>query len=827
MTQKGSWISLVLVITVSSLPGQAWEQKVAALLDTLYQQNDIPGLSIGIIMPNGESFAAARGWTDEAHTHPLTPNHLLQAGSIGKTYVAAIAMQLVEAGQLQLDVPVGDYLGNEVWFDSIPNARQVTVRMLMNHTSGIPEHVQESRFLSDVLKYPDKNYHPVELLRYIMGKPAHFEAGRGWSYADTNYILLGMIIEQVTRRRFYALAREYLLTPLKLYATIAAESRVIRGLANGFSMPDSPFGFEGPTLHNDTFVINPQLEWTGGGFATTPLDLARWAKILYEGGAFSPALLPEMLHGVSAKLGPNTQYGLGVIISQSPLGVTYGHSGWFPGYVSEVKYFKDDGFSIAIQFNTDDMSRVKGFARYMLPLAQLVAQNLPHESIKAFQHVNVIPMDSERVLPDQTVIVGNNKIKSIGPASTIVIPAGAEIVDGQGKFMIPGLTDVHAHFFTEQEISPKTLPLEAKLMLANGVTTARIQCGDSLYLDLRKRIDGNTTTGPDLFISCPQLVGRWPFRGLFFGKVVQTPEEAKAAIQQFAQQGYDAIKVTFFMQPPAYEAIAKEARAWGLRLTGHVGPDVGLPRALAAGQQVEHMDEFLEQLLPQDVGTNISVSGTSIWNRKAWSTVDQLDSTLIPALVAKIKAAGIAVAPTHYFLHTSFGYGQTEEEIRQRPDFKYLPEKLKEDRFGTRNFFWNDPPSEERRRQFVQLRYQLTRALQKAGVPLLCGSDSPEWFIVQGFSVHYELEEMVRAGLPPFAALQTATVNPAQYLGIHHQKGTITPGKTADFLLLDANPLEDIRNTRRIAGVCVHGQYWNRKALDALLEEAKQLNTAE
>lgn len=827
MTKKACWIIFILGMTVSSLHAQVWKQKVAALLDTLYRQNDIPGLSIGVVMPNGETFAAARGWTDEARTSPLTPEHLLQAGSIGKTYVAAVAMQLVEAGQLQLDAPAADYLGKEEWFDSIPNARQITVRMLMNHTSGIPEHVEEPTFLSDALKYPDKIYQPVELLRYIMGKPAHFEAGKGWSYADTNYILLGMIIEQVTGRRFYALARQYLLTPLKLHATVAAESRVIPGLANGFSMPDSPFGFQGSTLHNDTFVINPQLEWTGGGFATTPLDLARWAKMLYEGEAFSPSVLPEMLQGVPAKLGPNTQYGLGVIISLSALGTAYGHSGWFPGYVSEVKYFKDYGFSIAIQFNTDNMSRVKGFARYMMPLAQVAAQNLPREAVTVFQHVNVIPMDSERVLTDQTVIVNNGKIKTIEPAATAAIPTGAEIIDARGKYMIPGLTDVHAHFFTEQEISPNTLPLEAKMMLANGVTTARIQCGDSLYLDLRKRIESAATPGPDLFISCPQLVGRWSFRGLFFGKIVQTPEEGKAAVRQFAQQGYDAIKVTFFMQPPAYEAIAEEAKAWGLRLTGHVGPDVGLPRALAAGQQIEHMDEFLEQLLPENAGTAISVSGTSIWNRKAWATVDQLDSTMIPALVAKIKAAGIAVAPTHYFLHTSFGYGQTDEEIRQRPDFKYLPEKLKEDRFGTRHFFWNDPPSEERRRQFVQLRYQLTRALQKAGVPLLCGSDSPEWFIVQGFSVHYELEEMVRAGLPPFAALQTATVNPAQYLGIYYQKGTITTGKTADFVLLDGNPLEDIRNTRRISGVFAHGRYWNRKALDAMLEEAEQLGTAE
>ncbi|MBK8965141.1 MAG: amidohydrolase family protein [Saprospiraceae bacterium] len=442
----------------------------------------------------------------------------------------------------------------------------------------------------------------------------------------------------------------------------------------------------------------------------------------------------------------------------------------------------------------------------------------------AFKNVNVIPMDGDYVRSLQTVLVENGVITQMGEAAEIKIPRQAKIIDGTGKYLMPGLMDMHVHFFTEQGIASKFMPQETKIMLANGVTTARIMCGDSQYLALKKQLDQGRIPGPELVVVSPQLVGKWPFRGPFFGVIADTPEKARAAVREFKAQGYAALKITFFVQPDVYDAAVETARAEGLPVTGHVGPDVGLDRALAAGQQIEHLDEFLEQLLPDTVKQRISVSGTSVWDKKkAWPTVDLLDVSKIPALVQRIKKAGISVTPTHYFLHSSFGYGQHEDSIRALPDFDYIPASLKPDRFKAREYFWTDPPPEALRKRYISLRQHLTRALYTAGVPLLCGSDSPEWFLVSGFSVHNELQAMVEAGLPPFAALETATVNPARYLGVDEQKGTIAVGKTADLLLLTANPLDDIANSRQIEGVFHQGKYYDRKTLDKLLKEARVL----
>ncbi|MDX1942087.1 MAG: amidohydrolase family protein [Saprospiraceae bacterium] len=442
----------------------------------------------------------------------------------------------------------------------------------------------------------------------------------------------------------------------------------------------------------------------------------------------------------------------------------------------------------------------------------------------AIRNVNVIPMDSERVLPDQTVIVQKGKISEIGAASQTKIPRNATVIDGSGKYLMPGLMDMHMHFFTEQGLDAKFLPEEAKLPLTNGVTTARVMTGDSLYLDLKKKIAKGEVAGPELFVASPQLVGKWGFSGPFFGQVVKSREDAANAVRRFKKEGYDEIKITFFVYPEQYEAIVQTAKEVGLKVTGHVGPDVGLNSSLAAKQQNEHMDEFLEQLLPDTALAKISVSGTNIWNRqKAWPTVDYLEENKIKALVQKVKEAGIAVSPTSHFLHSSFSIGQSEEQIRQLPDFQYIPQSFYKARFDTRNFYWQNAPTEPRRNRFQKLRNQITKALYEAGVPLLCGSDSPEWFIVQGFSVHYELEALTLAGLSPYAALQTATVNTANYLGISNRKGTISVGKEADMVLLNANPLENIQHTRSISGVFCKEKFYDRTTLDTMLEEAKIL----
>lgn len=365
---------LLFCLLVNLVFAQKLTDRIEQHLDSLYKTSDFPGVSLAVILPNGDAIAIAKGKENVEENKVLKTSHRLLAGSIGKTVVAATALKMVEQGKLKLDEPISTYLGKEVWFDSIPNARDITVRMLLNHTSGIPEHVQNEVFLKRTAQEPNKIWSPLERIRYIFGA-ALFEAGKDWNYADTNYIILGMILEKITGEAYYDLANHLILKPSGLKNIIPSDQLELKKVATGYSQPGSPFLIEGAMIKNGKFITNPQLEWTGGGYATTPTDLARWAKYLYEGKALSKPMLDEMLAGVPSKLG-NNLYGLGVIIGESKLGKTYGHSGWFPGYVSEVKYFKDHGFAIAIQFNTDEMSKVKGFGRFVNPIAELVAADL-------------------------------------------------------------------------------------------------------------------------------------------------------------------------------------------------------------------------------------------------------------------------------------------------------------------------------------------------------------------------------------------------------------------------------------------------------------------
>lgn len=349
-------------------------------------------------------------------------------------------------------------------------------------------------------------------------------------------------------------------------------------------------------------------------------------------------------------------------------------------------------------------------------------------------------------------------------------------------------------------------------MLANGLTTVRIECGDPVYLVARKNVAEEKWIGPRLFVSSPQFVGNWPWPGKMFAMLCKTPEDAVKAVKACKQNGYDEIKITFMVKRDVYDAIIRTAKEEHIKVTGHVGPLVKLPAALAAKQQIEHMDEFIDMLLPDSsYNHGQSVSDMNLWRRKAWNTVPALDEAKIPSLVAAVKKAGIYVTPTNFFFFSCFADSIAKEDYMKRPDYAYIPSSIKEERWKVREAYWKNPPLASSRKKYKEIRMKMTKALYQAGVKLMAGSDSPEWFLVQGFSIHDELETFVSCGLSPYAALETATKNPAAYLGILGQRATIEPGKDADLLLLEANPLENISNTRLVAGV-MKGQHWFSKA---------------
>jgi D-alanyl-D-alanine carboxypeptidase len=330
---------------------EAMRQKLAEL----HRAGSFPGLTAGFMLPDGRAGGVAVGMADPVRKVAMQSSDRMLAGSIGKTFVSAVAMQLVDEGSLDIEAKISRWLGAETWFARLPNGPEITLRMLMNHTSGIPEHVYDPAFLAALHDQPERVWTPPELVAYILGKPPLFPAGRGWSYADTNYIVVGMIIERVTDRSLYEEIDSRLIRPLKLENTSPSISRVLARLVPGHVRKGGPFLIEGPTLLDGKLRINPQCEWAGGGFVSTAVDLARWGQALYGGRVLSPTALETTLAGVPARTGRGDRYGLGVQIRPSPWGLSYGHGGWFPGYLSEIEYFAGPRLAVAIQFNTDDV----------------------------------------------------------------------------------------------------------------------------------------------------------------------------------------------------------------------------------------------------------------------------------------------------------------------------------------------------------------------------------------------------------------------------------------------------------------------------------------
>jgi D-alanyl-D-alanine carboxypeptidase len=353
------------------------KKELQSKLDEWHKAGKFPGATVGVVLASGESFGLAVGYSDRDAKSPMKPDDRMLAGSVGKTFALATAMQLVKEGKIGLDDRIEKYFGKEPWFDRLPNARQITVRQLMNHTSGLVRYEFKDTFTAALKANPMKVWTPEERIAYLFGETAKFEAGKGWDYSDTNYIVLGMIIEKVTGKQFFAEAQRRLIKPLKLSNTIPQEGPRMKGVIQGYAGPNNPFGPNDEMIKDGAFVINPQLEWTGGGYASTGEDLARWAKLMYEGKAFDAGLLPQMLEGIPAPmLGRDAKYGLGVIIRQTPVGTSWGHSGFFPGYLTDMQYFPDQKIAIAVQVNTSvGQSLGKPLGRVVVELAQAIKES--------------------------------------------------------------------------------------------------------------------------------------------------------------------------------------------------------------------------------------------------------------------------------------------------------------------------------------------------------------------------------------------------------------------------------------------------------------------
>lgn len=367
--------------TVETKPaGESRASRAAILqkaLDAFREKANIPGMTAAVAFPEGEIITIYSGQADVNANIKIEDAPRMPAGSVGKTFFSALAMQLIAEGKLSLDDKIEAHLGREPWFSRLPNAKDITVRNLMNHTSGLVRYEFNNKFIDDLKKDPLRTFTPEQCIAYLFDAKAPFEAGGRFEYSDTNYIVLAMILERAAKINAYDEIGRRFIKKYNFSNTNPAVSPSMPKVAQGYAGAGNEFGNSYEMIQNGNMIINPQFEWAGGGFVTTSADLARWAKILYEGDTIPTSLQKDFYNGVPAPmLGKNTQYGLGVILWNTPDGAARGHSGFFPGYLTEVRYYKNHKLAIALQANSSDFKTIKKNPSAALkPLLDAALQN--------------------------------------------------------------------------------------------------------------------------------------------------------------------------------------------------------------------------------------------------------------------------------------------------------------------------------------------------------------------------------------------------------------------------------------------------------------------
>ncbi|HSA54405.1 MAG TPA: amidohydrolase family protein, partial [Gemmatimonadaceae bacterium] len=378
----------------------------------------------------------------------------------------------------------------------------------------------------------------------------------------------------------------------------------------------------------------------------------------------------------------------------------------------------------------------------------------------AITNVSVIPMDRERVLANQTVVVQGGRITSVGPAGGPV-PAGATVVDGRGKFLIPGLAEMHAHVPGGQA-PPELVERVLSLFVLNGVTTIRSMLGDPLHLRLRAQIASGERLGPRFVASGGPS---------FSGNSASSPGVAMQLVRDQKAAGYDLLKIHPGVPRAAFDSMAATARQLGIPFAGHVPLDVGYHRALEARYStIDHIDGFLEAILRD--GAPVTSAQSQFFGI---NLVEHVDEAKIVPLARATRAAGVAIVPTEGFLVGRYGTLPADSLVA-RPEMRYwLPNQVNQWANDKRNTDAQVPAAT--RARFLELRRKVLKALQDEGVLLLLGSDAPQLWDVPGFSIPRELGYYVDAGLTPYQALATGTINVARFFGWEAESGTIAQGK--------------------------------------------------
>jgi len=422
------------------------------------------------------------------------------------------------------------------------------------------------------------------------------------------------------------------------------------------------------------------------------------------------------------------------------------------------------------------------------------------------KNVSIISIH-DAALQIEDVLVRNGKIHYIGKLNK---NNNATSIDGSKKYLMPGLTEMHAHIPVAENGNDTLVRETLFLYLSQGVTTIRGMLGDPYHLDLKQMaIEGNILS-PRIYTSSPSLNGT----------SIPTKDEAIQKITQYQKEGYDFLKIHPGISLDVWQAVESTAKEVGIPFSGHVPIDVGIQRALDAQYAtIDHLDGYIEGLVPASKNVNPNANGFF-----GYQFTTELDLTLINALVEKTIKQNVAIVPTQT-LFTRWFSPEDPAKMMLEPEMKYMPSKTrfswrqnKERLIGDKSY------NTQQWQSFINARIALLQEMDKQGVIFLLGSDAPQVMNVPGFSIHHEMKSMAEAGISNQKIIMSGTSQPAAFFNAVEEYGQIKEGLAADFVLLNANPLDDISNAQEIEGVMVRGEWLSKKLIKDKLREIELRN---
>ena len=441
-------------------------------------------------------------------------------------------------------------------------------------------------------------------------------------------------------------------------------------------------------------------------------------------------------------------------------------------------------------------------------IAALTACETPAPQIPgltAFTHVNVLPMTSDAVLADQTVVIADGVIVEVGAANDVEVPGGAMVIDGSGSYLMPGLAEMHAHVPPGDDPPREEVEDILFLYVANGITSIRGMLGSAYQIPLADEIENGDVLGPKFYVGAPSINGG----------SAPTPADAERLIRAHVEAGYDLQKIHPGVPLEAWDHMVGVAQAAGLTYSGHVPADVGLVHAIETGMStVDHLDGYIQAVASDDVQAQVSAGPISLGG-----LARGFDEAKLDEIIAMTIEHDVYVVPTQYLWRNLYGAPNADAMLMQ-PEMRYVSPETR-DGWRRRAEGGGRGPADEVA-LYLALRDRILKALSDAGAGILMGTDSPQLFNVPGFALHRELAVMSEAGMSNYEILKSGTVTVGEYvashLGLDGNFGTVEVGQRADLVLLGSNPLDELANLFDRVGVMVRGRWVSREEIDAGLE---------